>query len=78
MSKLTAYAPLISPNHHLSLKAKTWWVSLTAHKGEKRLRLSRSLKTSDVKVARARRDEIIAAICSQPDARIVLQERRRS
>ena len=67
-----------NPNHHLSRKTGIWWVSLTAHKGAKRLRLARSLKTSDLRLARRRRDEIIATICSHPDAKVVLQERRRT
>lgn len=52
-----------NPDHHLWNNRGTWWCHFTLHKPDytaQRVRVS--LKTRDLREARARRDELLAAI----------------
>ena len=52
-----------NPNHHLWNNRGTWWCHFTLHRPDytaERIRVS--LKTRDLELARARRDELLAAI----------------
>ena len=51
-----------NPRHHLWCNNGSWWVHYTLHFGARKRRIRRSLKTSDVRVAIARRDELFARI----------------
>ena len=44
--------------HHLWLNNGSWWVHYTLHFANRKRRIRRSLKTSDVRIAIARRDEL--------------------
>ncbi|MBJ7259408.1 MAG: hypothetical protein JHD33_07695 [Chthoniobacterales bacterium] len=47
-------------NHHLWLNNGSWWLHYTVHLPDyTKTRVRRSLRTSDVKVARAQRDAIL-------------------
>lgn len=48
--------------HHLWNNNGTWWVHYTLHWANRKRRIRRSLKTSDVRVAIARRDALFARI----------------
>jgi len=49
-----------NPNHHLWWNNGTWWLHATVHRPDyTKTRVRRSLRTSDVKVARAKRDAIL-------------------
>lgn len=51
-----------NPNHHLWNNRGTWWCHFTLHRPDytaERIRVS--LKTRDVTLARARRDELLSA-----------------
>jgi hypothetical protein len=70
--------PDLHPDHHLTRRrGGTWQVRLTAYKHQQRILIEQSLKTTDVRVARQRRDEIIDAICHEPDAYVMVRGRRR-
>ena len=48
-------------NHHLWLNNGCWWLHYTVHLPDyTKTRVRRSLRTSDVKVARAQRDAILS------------------
>ena len=52
-----------NPNHHLWNNRGTWWCHFTLHKPDytaERIRVS--LKTRDLDEARARRDQLLAAV----------------
>ena len=51
-----------NPFHHLWRNNGTWWIHYVLHFGNRKRRIRRSLKTSDVLVAIARRDELFARI----------------
>lgn len=44
--------------HHLWCNNGSWWVHFTLHFGNRKRRIRRSLKTSDVQVAIVRRDAL--------------------
>jgi hypothetical protein len=48
--------------HHIWCNNGTWWVHYTLHWANRKRRIRRSLKTSDVRVAIARRDALFARI----------------
>jgi len=70
--------PELDPHHHLTRRGRMWLVRLIGVQRNRRVHITRSLKTTDVRVARQRRDEIIATVCRQPDAYVLAQARRRS
>ncbi len=47
------------PNHHLWKNGGRWWIAFTAHAGVAQERVRFSLGTTDVAVARARRDAVL-------------------
>jgi hypothetical protein len=51
-----------NPLHHLWNNNGTWWVHYTLHFGNRKRRIRRSLKTSDLLVAIARRDALFARL----------------
>jgi hypothetical protein len=67
LAKLTMESPTLSlrinrdnPNHHIWSNNGTWWLLLTMHLPDyTKLRLRRSLKTDNIKVARRKRDQIL-------------------
>jgi hypothetical protein len=65
-------------DHHLRKRAGIWWTALTVYRNGKRQRVSRSLDTPDVAIARDRRDDLIDAICAERTAYVVLRPRGRS
>jgi hypothetical protein len=69
--------PILDADHHLTRRGRMWLVRLIAVQRGRRVHITRSLKTTDVRVARKRRDEIIATVCGQPDAYVLAQARRR-
>lgn len=48
-----------NPNHHIWLNRGVWWCHFTVHQNAESKRIRFSLKTTDVEVARKRRDKII-------------------
>lgn len=64
-----------NPLHHLWRNNGSWWVHYTLHFDHRRRRIRRSLNTSDVRVAIARRDELFARI--QRDGEEVPERRPR-
>lgn len=48
--------------HHVWLNNGVFWVHYTLHFGNRKRRIRRSLKTSDARIAVARRDELFARI----------------
>jgi ligand-binding sensor domain-containing protein len=48
--------------HHLWLNNGSWWVHYTLHFANRKRRIRRSLKTSELRVAIARRDELLTRI----------------
>lgn len=48
--------------HHLWCNNGTWWVHYTLHWANRKRRIRRSLKTSDVRVAITRRDALFVHI----------------
>jgi hypothetical protein len=69
--------PQLQGAHHLTNNRGVGWVTLTANIHGRRVRIERSLRTTDLSVARERRDELIDLIAAQPGAYVVLRERRR-
>ncbi len=51
-----------NPRHHIWNNNGTWWIHLTLHWGNRKRRIRRSLKTSDLREAIRRRDELFARI----------------
>jgi len=47
------------PNHHLWKNGGRWWIAFTAHAGVAQERVRFSLGTTDLEVARARRDAVL-------------------
>ncbi len=54
-----------NPLHHLWCNNGSWWLHFTMHFGFRRRRIRRSLGTSDVRIAVARRDELLARLASE-------------
>ncbi len=49
-------------NHHLWRNGRLWWIAFVVRRADgSRGRVRRSLKTADVRVARIRRDAVLAA-----------------
>jgi hypothetical protein len=67
----------LDPNHHLTRRGRIWLVRLIACQRERRVHIMRSLRTTDLRLARKRRDEIIATVRSQPGAYVLMNGRRR-
>lgn len=61
------------PDHHLWRNGRTWWIAFTFHFGERAYRVRRSLSTTDVAEARARRDELLARYARQPGWQLALR-----
>ena len=56
-----------SPNHHIWLNRRTWWVAFTILlDGYRQERVRQSLGTRDVETARNRRDELLREYASRP------------
>ena len=51
--------------HHLWRNNGTWWCHYTLHFGHRKRRIRRSLGTSDLQVAIARRDALFARIAAE-------------
>jgi hypothetical protein len=66
------------PNHHVSQRPSgSWCVSLTVYdNGTSAKRITRSLRTSDVNVARQRRDDLIDQLI-EAGTPVMLRNRRR-
>ena len=54
-----------NPFHHLWRNNGTWWIHYVLHFGNRKRRIRRSLKTSDVLVASARRDALFARLATE-------------
>ena len=54
-----------NPLHHLWCNNGTWWVHYTLHFDHRKRRIRRSLKTTDVRVALARRDALFAKLATE-------------
>lgn len=54
-----------NPFHHLWRNNGTWWIHYVLHFGNRKRRIRRSLKTSDVLVAIAQRDELFARLATE-------------
>ncbi|NBT35995.1 MAG: hypothetical protein EBT03_10755 [Betaproteobacteria bacterium] len=62
--------------HHLwTNNGAVWWIAYTLHFGNRKRRIRRSLKTSDVQVAIARRDALFEKLRTEGED---VPERRRS
>lgn len=61
--------------HHIWCNNGSWWVHYTLHFGNRKRRIRRSLKTSDVRVAIARRDALFEKLRTEGED---VPERRRS
>jgi hypothetical protein len=60
-----------SPNHHLWLNRRTWWVAFTVIlDGYRQERVRRSLGTRDLPTARERRDAVLREYASRPHVRL--------
>ena len=58
-------------NHHLWRNRRTWWVAFTVlHHGHRQERIRRSLGTTDVEVARLRRDAMMQEFAALPGAQL--------
>jgi hypothetical protein len=50
-----------NPNHHLWVNGGIWWLHFTIHCPDNtKQRIRRSLRTTDICIARRRRDEVLA------------------
>lgn len=68
--------PALQANHHLRLRGTVWHIAIVAYQGGRRTRIERSLKTSDVNLARQRRDDIIDNLCEGSGYVVVRGSRR--
>jgi hypothetical protein len=64
--------------HHLWCNNGTWWAHYTLHFGNRKRRIRRSLKTSDVQVAIARRDALFEKLRTEGEDVPERPPRRRS
>ena len=52
--------PELDPDHHLWKNGTRWWIAITVHTPDWRVkRIRKSLGTSDIREARARRDAML-------------------
>ena len=66
--RLASKARPSKPNHHLFNNNGIWWCQVTVHRGPFSKRLRFSLRTSDVDLARERRDRVFATHADQSQA----------
>ena len=67
-----------NPRHHLWCNNGSWWVHYTLHFGNRKRRIRRSLKTSDVQVAIAGRDALFEKLRTEGEDVPERPPRRRS
>lgn len=68
-----------NPNHHLWNNNGTWWFHCTVHRPDyTKERIRRSLETSDLTVAKQRRDLHLRELASRTDVRLSIRSSRRS
>jgi len=65
--------PATHPDHHLWRNGKRWWVAFTYHTELRKHRVRASLATTDVALARARRDELMAEIAKEAGKKLSLR-----
>ena len=65
LGRLSARFDHTNVRHHLWLNNGTWWVHYTLHWGFRKRRIRRSLRTSCLEVAIARRDELFDRIAGE-------------
>ncbi|MFM7298400.1 MAG: hypothetical protein ACKO4Q_14435 [Planctomycetota bacterium] len=65
--------PATHPDHHLWRNGKRWWVAFTYHTELCKHRIRASLQTTDLAVARARRDELMAEIAREAGKKLSLR-----
>jgi len=65
--------PATHPDHHLWRNGKRWWVAFTYHTELCKHRIRASLQTTDLAVARARRDELMAEIAKEAGKKLSLR-----
>jgi len=69
-------SPSANPNHHLWRNGRFWWTAFTViFDGWRQERIRESLETTDVAVARARRDERLAYYRTLPHCEVSLRVR---
>jgi hypothetical protein len=62
------------PDHHLWRNGRIWWVAFTFHTSDGRKhRVRRTLATSDVRAARARRDALLGEYGRRPGWQLALR-----
>lgn len=68
-----------NPNHHLWNNNGTWWFHCTIHRPDyTKERIRRSLETSDLSVAKLRRDDHLRALAERTDIRLSIRSSRRA
>jgi hypothetical protein len=65
-------------DHHLWRNGRLWWIAFTVHRGWTKERVRQSLQTRDLCEARARRDQVFAAIANGSDCVLSLRLPRRT
>jgi hypothetical protein len=69
----------LDPDHHLWKNGRLWWIAFTVHTPDwRKRRLRFSLRTPDIRVARARRDAVLHAYDGAPDCELSLRYARRT
>ena len=68
-----------NPNHHLWNNNGTWWFHCTVHRPDyTKERIRRSLETSDLELAKQRRDDQLRQLAGRSDIRLSIRSSRRS
>ncbi len=69
-------SPSVNPNHHLWRNGRFWWTAFTViFDGWRQERIRESLETTDVELARARRDGRLAYFRTLPNCEVSLRVR---
>ncbi len=69
-------SPSANPNHHLWRNGRFWWTAFTViFDGWRQERIRQSLETTDLALARARRDERLAHYRTLPNCEVSLRVR---
>lgn len=69
--------PDLDPDHHLWKNGTRWWIAITVHTHDWRIRrIRKSLGTSDIREARRRRDTILRFFEHSPEYALSLRYAR--
>jgi len=69
--------PDLDPDHHLWKNGSTWWIAFTIHTLDwRKRRLRFSLRTRDIREARARRDRVLQRFDASPRCALSLRYAR--